>query len=193
MVVELCFSASIFLPGALSAKNIFVFCSAVENPDLAKIYWFVLFFLQRLLCINAPLFDVTEVLLNPTQQHIALIGSKGLMVLDVPKRWGKNSEFEGGEKIVNCRYFIFLYNWRSINCLISVTLWCLGVISQGQILLCRQKWTCGASSKSAACQFISWICLHFFFLFDSGKSKSTNFPLKCVVFLFYTLMCNPVC
>ncbi|XP_071992221.1 nuclear pore complex protein Nup88 isoform X1 [Engystomops pustulosus] len=58
---------------------------------------------QKLLCINAPLFEVTEVLLNPTQQHIALIGSKGLMVLDVPKRWGKNSEFEGGEKTVNCR------------------------------------------------------------------------------------------
>ncbi|XP_056412351.1 nuclear pore complex protein Nup88 isoform X2 [Hyla sarda] len=58
---------------------------------------------QKLLCINAPLFDVTEVLLNPTQEHIALIGNKGLMVLDVPKRWGKNSEFEGGEKTVNCR------------------------------------------------------------------------------------------
>lgn len=58
---------------------------------------------QRLLCINPPLFDVTEVLLNPTQQHIALLGSKGLMVLDVPKRWGKNSEFEGGEQTVNCR------------------------------------------------------------------------------------------
>ncbi|XP_073521354.1 nuclear pore complex protein Nup88 [Phyllobates terribilis] len=58
---------------------------------------------QQLLCINAPLFNVTEVLLNPTQQHIALIGSKGLMVLDVPKRWGKNSEFEGGQKTVNCR------------------------------------------------------------------------------------------
>ncbi|XP_075708980.1 nuclear pore complex protein Nup88 isoform X2 [Rhinoderma darwinii] len=57
----------------------------------------------RLMCINAPLFDVTEVLLNPTEHHIALIGSKGLMVLDVPKRWGKNSEFEGGEKTVNCR------------------------------------------------------------------------------------------
>ncbi|XP_069613588.1 nuclear pore complex protein Nup88 isoform X2 [Ranitomeya imitator] len=58
---------------------------------------------QQLLCINPPLFNVTEVLLNPTQQHIALIGSKGLMVLDVPKRWGKNSEFEGGQKTVNCR------------------------------------------------------------------------------------------
>ncbi|KAM4796589.1 nuclear pore complex protein Nup88 [Rhinophrynus dorsalis] len=58
---------------------------------------------QRLLCINPPLFEVTQVLLSPTKHHIALIGSKGLMVLVVPKRWGKNSEFEGGDKIVNCR------------------------------------------------------------------------------------------
>ncbi|XP_075051059.1 nuclear pore complex protein Nup88 [Mixophyes fleayi] len=58
---------------------------------------------QRLLCINPPLFDVTQVLVSPTQHHIALIGSKGLMVLEVPKRWGKNSEFEGGGKTVNCR------------------------------------------------------------------------------------------
>ncbi|KAG9468231.1 hypothetical protein GDO78_023186 [Eleutherodactylus coqui] len=36
---------------------------------------------QTLLCINPPLFDVTEVLLNPSQQHIALIGSKGLMLV----------------------------------------------------------------------------------------------------------------
>ncbi|KAM4701515.1 nuclear pore complex protein Nup88 [Discoglossus pictus] len=58
---------------------------------------------QKLLCINSPLFDVMEVLLSPTQRHIALIGSKGLMVVEVPKRWGKNSEFEGGEHTVNCR------------------------------------------------------------------------------------------
>ncbi|XP_063809744.1 nuclear pore complex protein Nup88 [Pseudophryne corroboree] len=58
---------------------------------------------QRLLCINPPLCDVTQVLVSPTQHHIALIGSKGLMVLEVPKRWGKNSQFEGGEKTVNCR------------------------------------------------------------------------------------------
>ncbi|XP_030078418.1 nuclear pore complex protein Nup88 [Microcaecilia unicolor] len=58
---------------------------------------------QTLLCINPPLFEVCQVLLSPTQHHVALIGNKGLMVLELPKRWGKNSEFEGGEKIINCR------------------------------------------------------------------------------------------
>ncbi|XP_036197067.1 nuclear pore complex protein Nup88 isoform X3 [Myotis myotis] len=60
---------------------------------------------QRLLCINPPLFEIYQVLLSPTQHHIALIGIKGLMVLELPKRWGKNSEFEGGKSTVNCRIY----------------------------------------------------------------------------------------
>ncbi|XP_040857401.1 nuclear pore complex protein Nup88 isoform X2 [Ochotona curzoniae] len=57
---------------------------------------------QRLLCINPPLFEIYQVLLSPTQHHVALVGIKGLMVLELPKRWGKNSEFEGGKSTVNC-------------------------------------------------------------------------------------------
>ncbi|XP_059524959.1 nuclear pore complex protein Nup88 isoform X2 [Myotis daubentonii] len=68
--------------------------SAGEEPSLSQY--------QRLLCINPPLFEIYQVLLSPTQHHIALIGIKGLMVLELPKRWGKNSEFEGGKSTVNC-------------------------------------------------------------------------------------------
>ncbi|XP_036307918.1 nuclear pore complex protein Nup88 isoform X3 [Pipistrellus kuhlii] len=68
--------------------------SAGEEPALSQY--------QRLLCINPPLFEIYQVLLSPTQHHIALIGIKGLMVLELPKRWGKNSEFEGGKSTVNC-------------------------------------------------------------------------------------------
>nr|BAE00256.1 unnamed protein product [Macaca fascicularis] len=65
-----------------------------EEPALSRY--------QRLLCINPPLFEIYQVLLSPTQHHVALIGIKGLMVLELPKRWGKNSEFEGGKSTVNC-------------------------------------------------------------------------------------------
>ncbi|XP_060704018.1 nucleoporin 88 isoform X1 [Hemiscyllium ocellatum] len=58
---------------------------------------------QTLLCINPPLFEVNEVLLSPTQHHVLLIGTKGMMVLELPQRWGKRSEFEGGTNRVNCR------------------------------------------------------------------------------------------
>uniref|UniRef100_A0A667HM96 Nucleoporin 88 n=1 Tax=Lynx canadensis TaxID=61383 RepID=A0A667HM96_LYNCA len=66
-----------------------------EEPSLSQY--------QRLLCINPPLFEIYQVLLSSTQQHVALIGMKGLTVLELPKRWGKNSEFEGGKLTVNCR------------------------------------------------------------------------------------------
>ncbi|XP_030151404.1 LOW QUALITY PROTEIN: nuclear pore complex protein Nup88 [Lynx canadensis] len=65
-----------------------------EEPSLSQY--------QRLLCINPPLFEIYQVLLSSTQQHVALIGMKGLTVLELPKRWGKNSEFEGGKLTVNC-------------------------------------------------------------------------------------------
>ncbi|XP_069741114.1 nucleoporin 88 isoform X2 [Narcine bancroftii] len=58
---------------------------------------------QTLLCINPPLFEVNEVLLSPTQRHVLLIGTKGMMVLELPQRWGKRSEFEGGKSEINCR------------------------------------------------------------------------------------------
>ncbi|XP_074198523.1 nuclear pore complex protein Nup88 isoform X3 [Camelus bactrianus] len=67
---------------------------AGEEPSLSQY--------QRLLCINPPLFEIYQVLLSPTEHHVALIGIKGLMILELPKRWGKNSEFEGGKSTVNC-------------------------------------------------------------------------------------------
>ncbi|TSP36111.1 Nuclear pore complex protein Nup88 [Bagarius yarrelli] len=58
---------------------------------------------QTLLCINPPLFEVCQVLLSPTQYHVALIGQRGATVLELPQRWGKKSEFEGGRLEINCK------------------------------------------------------------------------------------------
>ncbi|XP_076867212.1 nucleoporin 88 [Brachyhypopomus gauderio] len=58
---------------------------------------------QTLLCINPPLFEVCEVLLSPTQHHVALVGQRGVTVLELPQRWGNKSEFEGGCLKINCR------------------------------------------------------------------------------------------
>lgn len=58
---------------------------------------------QTLLCINPPLFEVCQVLLSPTQHHVALVGLRGVSVLELPQRWGKKSEFEGGRSKINCR------------------------------------------------------------------------------------------
>lgn len=58
---------------------------------------------QTLLCINPPLFEVCQVLLSPTQHHVALVGRRGVSVLELPQRWGKRSEFEGGRSEINCK------------------------------------------------------------------------------------------
>ncbi|XP_076157780.1 nucleoporin 88-like [Alosa pseudoharengus] len=58
---------------------------------------------QTLLCINPPMFEVCEVLLSPTQSHVALVGQRGITVLELPQRWGKKSEFEGGRIQINCK------------------------------------------------------------------------------------------
>uniref|UniRef100_A0A147A2W5 Nuclear pore complex protein Nup88 n=1 Tax=Fundulus heteroclitus TaxID=8078 RepID=A0A147A2W5_FUNHE len=58
---------------------------------------------QTLQCINPPLFPVCQVLLSPTQHHVALVGLRGVSVLELPQRWGKRSEFEGGRDTINCK------------------------------------------------------------------------------------------
>ncbi|EHB02025.1 Nuclear pore complex protein Nup88 [Heterocephalus glaber] len=55
--------------------------SGGEEPSLSRY--------QRLLCINPPLFEIYQVLLSLIQHYVALIGTKGLMVLELPKRWGR--------------------------------------------------------------------------------------------------------
>ncbi|XP_018597354.1 nucleoporin 88 isoform X1 [Scleropages formosus] len=58
---------------------------------------------QTLLCTNPPRFEVCEVLLSPTRYHVALVGRRGATVLELPQRWGKKSEFEGGRSKINCK------------------------------------------------------------------------------------------
>ncbi|XP_067451413.1 nucleoporin 88 [Thunnus thynnus] len=58
---------------------------------------------QTLLCTNPPRFAVCQLLLSPTQQHVALVGQRGVSVLELPQRWGKRSEFEGGRSDISCK------------------------------------------------------------------------------------------
>uniref|UniRef100_A0A1A8ERQ1 Nucleoporin 88 n=2 Tax=Nothobranchius korthausae TaxID=1143690 RepID=A0A1A8ERQ1_9TELE len=58
---------------------------------------------QTLLCINPPLFDVCQVYVSPVHHHVALVGQRGISVLELPQRWGKRSEFEGGRDKINCK------------------------------------------------------------------------------------------
>ncbi|XP_029923535.1 nucleoporin 88 [Myripristis murdjan] len=58
---------------------------------------------QTLLCTNPPRAQVSQVLLSPAENHVALLGTRGATVLELPQRWGKRSEFEGGRSRINCK------------------------------------------------------------------------------------------
>ncbi|XP_064620195.1 nucleoporin 88-like [Lineus longissimus] len=58
---------------------------------------------QRLFCTDPPLFDVESILLSPTGNLLALIGPRGVSVVELPRQWGKYASFEGGKEKINCR------------------------------------------------------------------------------------------
>ncbi|CAH3103872.1 unnamed protein product [Porites lobata] len=58
---------------------------------------------QTFVCTKAPLFDVDSMLFSPSSKYLALIGERGIVVLEMPIRWGKFAEYDGGEPSVMCR------------------------------------------------------------------------------------------
>jgi esterase/lipase superfamily enzyme len=39
-----------------------------------------------------------------TGKYLALVGHKGISVIEMPQRWGRFAEYQGGSDTVNCRY-----------------------------------------------------------------------------------------
>ncbi|XP_076808146.1 nucleoporin 88-like [Clavelina lepadiformis] len=58
---------------------------------------------QFLLCRNPPLFEVQSIIFNQSSNHVALVGSRGVTVLVLPHRFGKDAEYEGGKRKITCR------------------------------------------------------------------------------------------
>ncbi|XP_065201215.1 nuclear pore complex protein Nup88 isoform X2 [Planococcus citri] len=59
--------------------------------------------LQILRLTNSPVFEVTRILINKTSEQAVLIGAKGIAVVNIPRRWGAESLFEGGKSEITCR------------------------------------------------------------------------------------------
>ncbi|XP_069135413.1 nucleoporin 88-like isoform X2 [Argopecten irradians] len=58
---------------------------------------------QILLCSNAPRFEVEFLTFNPSGSLVALWGQGGITVLELPKRWGRYAELEGGKPSITCK------------------------------------------------------------------------------------------
>lgn len=49
-------------------------------------------------------------LFSPSSKYLVLIGERGISVLEMPTRWGKFAEYDGGSESVSCRYFKTLFS-----------------------------------------------------------------------------------
>lgn len=57
---------------------------------------------QILRLINPPVFEVERLLINKTNTQCAVIGSKGIVIVRIPRRWGIDGIFEGGKSEITC-------------------------------------------------------------------------------------------
>nr|XP_058955276.1 nucleoporin 88-like [Pocillopora verrucosa] len=58
---------------------------------------------QSFICTEAPLFDVHSMLFSASSKYLLLVGQRGIMVLEMPMRWGKFAAYDGGSESVLCR------------------------------------------------------------------------------------------
>ncbi|WAR02636.1 NUP88-like protein [Mya arenaria] len=58
---------------------------------------------QILQCTDPPQFDVEWLVWNIARTHLALWGQLGVTVLELPQKWGKFAEFQGGKDTVACK------------------------------------------------------------------------------------------
>lgn len=65
---------------------------------------------QSFVCTEAPLFDVHSMLFSASSKYLLLVGQRGIMVLEMPMRWGKFAAYDGGSESVLCRYTVLAVN-----------------------------------------------------------------------------------
>lgn len=57
---------------------------------------------QSLQPTDPPIFEVTHLLINETVTQLVLWGDLGIVVVELPRRWGKEAKFQGGKEVVSC-------------------------------------------------------------------------------------------
>ncbi|KAI4497316.1 hypothetical protein M0802_007563 [Mischocyttarus mexicanus] len=51
---------------------------------------------------DPPIFEVMNIIINETATQVAIWGNLGIAIMELPKRWGKDSAFQGGKDIILC-------------------------------------------------------------------------------------------
>ncbi len=62
--------------------------------------------IQRLIINALPVGDLNKIQINNSGTHILLVYNKSLSAVQLPLKWGKFEEFEGGSAKIICKYVI---------------------------------------------------------------------------------------
>ncbi|XP_076645956.1 nuclear pore complex protein Nup88 [Halictus rubicundus] len=62
---------------------------------------------QKLRPTDSPIFEVKNLVINETGTQLALWGNMGIVLMELPKRWGKEGMFQGGKKEILCVIYKF--------------------------------------------------------------------------------------
>ena len=65
-------------------------------------------YMQTFVFTDSPLHDVDSLLFSYSSKYLALVGQRGLSVVEIPTRWGKFSAYDGGNEEVLCKYVILI-------------------------------------------------------------------------------------
>ncbi|KAF7380684.1 hypothetical protein HZH68_016549 [Vespula germanica] len=57
---------------------------------------------QTLQPTDPPIFEVMNMFINETVTQVALWGNLGIAIMELPKRWGKDTGFQGGKDTILC-------------------------------------------------------------------------------------------
>lgn len=49
------------------------------------------------------MFDITYLKCSESFQHALLFGSNGISVVELPRKYGNDGQFEGGKQVCHCR------------------------------------------------------------------------------------------
>ncbi|XP_074597435.1 nuclear pore complex protein Nup88 [Brevipalpus obovatus] len=97
--------------GKRGSKNLIIFDESIlciwDNQDQKLVCCSILDdrvkSVQFLTPTNPPIFDVDNLILSIDGRLLALQGSHGISVMEVPKKWGSHNAFEGGKNPILCR------------------------------------------------------------------------------------------
>ncbi|XP_047367265.1 nuclear pore complex protein Nup88 [Vespa velutina] len=62
---------------------------------------------QTLQPTDPPIFEVMNMFINETVTQVALWGNLGIAIMELPKRWGKDTGFQGGKDTILCASHCF--------------------------------------------------------------------------------------